>query len=259
MKNPLEDCNAWPVWLAKTREPSCATVNVCSSPKFRSYETDFGWGKPERIEFVMRDTPGTLVLVDARDEVGGLQVCMVLPPSQMEEFSDNLFQRELKRGVQDEYERDLHLKHHPPVRHMTSSTRGLICNQRRVERIYGVFRSFRRAITWATECIRWKQGLENLYRGSLTTQSRIDEMLSEGISDSQMKVFTPLLDKLVLHLWWLQEMLIHLIDWKVLGAGYAGWPWSTPICMEAEAIKLGVQFARRRGLERLVSVPITLL
>ncbi|KAK1265992.1 Malonyl-CoA:anthocyanidin 5-O-glucoside-6''-O-malonyltransferase [Acorus gramineus] len=87
LKDPLEDCNAWPVWLAKTRDPSRAIVNVCSSPKFRSYETDFGWGKPERIEFLMRDTAGTFVLVDARDEVGGLQVCMVLPPSQMEEFS----------------------------------------------------------------------------------------------------------------------------------------------------------------------------
>ncbi|KAK1289279.1 hypothetical protein QJS10_CPB18g01297 [Acorus calamus] len=87
MKDPLKDCDAWPVWLAKTKEPSCSTVNVGSSPKFMKYETDFGWGKPERIEHVPRDTAGMLVLGDARDEMGGFQVCMVLPPSQMDEFS----------------------------------------------------------------------------------------------------------------------------------------------------------------------------
>ncbi|KAK1314474.1 hypothetical protein QJS10_CPA06g00825 [Acorus calamus] len=92
--------------------------------------------------------------------------------------------------------------------------------------------------------------LGDLYRGSLITQSHIDEMLSEGIS-GDMEVSTPLLDKLVLHLWWLQPSGdVNTSNWKVLGAEYSGWLWSTPIRMEVEAIKLGVQFARRRGLER---------
>ncbi|KAK1263040.1 Phenolic glucoside malonyltransferase 1 [Acorus gramineus] len=89
-EDPLRDCEAWPVWLAKTREPSRATLNVGSSPKFTAYEVNFGWGRPERIEFVLKDKVGTMVLADARDEVGGFQVCMVLPPSEMDEFS-NLF------------------------------------------------------------------------------------------------------------------------------------------------------------------------
>ncbi|KAK1267269.1 hypothetical protein QJS04_geneDACA000690 [Acorus gramineus] len=74
MKDPLKDCDAWPVWLAKMKEPSRATVNVGSSLKFMKYETDFGWGEPERMEHVHRDTAGTLVLDDARDEMGGFQV-----------------------------------------------------------------------------------------------------------------------------------------------------------------------------------------
>ncbi|KAK1293339.1 hypothetical protein QJS10_CPB17g00624 [Acorus calamus] len=32
-------------------------------------------------------------------------------------------------------------------------------------------------------------------------------------------------------------------SYTVLGAGYASWPWSSPIHMKAEAIRLGVQFA----------------
>ncbi|KAK1299041.1 hypothetical protein QJS10_CPB14g01424 [Acorus calamus] len=40
---------------------------------------------------------------------------------------------------------------------------------------------------------------------------------------------------------------------KVIGAGYAGWPWSSPHCMEGEAIRLGVLFARKKGLSNLVT------
>ncbi|KAK1287833.1 hypothetical protein QJS10_CPB19g01437 [Acorus calamus] len=90
-EDPLRDCEAWPVWLAKTREPSRATFNVLGSPTFKAYEVDFGWGGgPERIEYVLKDRVGTMVLADAKDEVGGFQVCMVLPPSEMDEFSNPL-------------------------------------------------------------------------------------------------------------------------------------------------------------------------
>ncbi|KAK1325721.1 GDSL esterase/lipase [Acorus calamus] len=35
---------------------------------------------------------------------------------------------------------------------------------------------------------------------------------------------------------------------RILGAGYAGWPWATPLRMEAEAIRLGVRFMRGQGI-----------
>ncbi|KAK1325136.1 hypothetical protein QJS10_CPA01g01197 [Acorus calamus] len=35
---------------------------------------------------------------------------------------------------------------------------------------------------------------------------------------------------------------------RILGAGYAGWPWATPLRMEAEAIRLGVRFMQGQGI-----------
>ncbi|KAK1285694.1 hypothetical protein QJS10_CPB20g01230 [Acorus calamus] len=37
---------------------------------------------------------------------------------------------------------------------------------------------------------------------------------------------------------------VNSLNGRVVGAGFTGWPWSAPIRMEAEAIRLGVQFAR---------------
>ncbi|KAK1317289.1 hypothetical protein QJS10_CPA05g01669 [Acorus calamus] len=47
---------------------------------------------------------------------------------------------------------------------------------------------------------------------------------------------------------------VNSLNGRVVGAGFTGWPWSAPIRMEAEAIRLGVQFARKKGLQNLVEL-----
>nr|CAD1826392.1 unnamed protein product [Ananas comosus var. bracteatus] len=42
-------------------------ANVAASPRFRVYETDFGWGKPTRVELVSMNHDGEIVLVGGRD------------------------------------------------------------------------------------------------------------------------------------------------------------------------------------------------
>ncbi|KAK1310760.1 hypothetical protein QJS10_CPA08g00493 [Acorus calamus] len=48
---------------------------------------------------------------------------------------------------------------------------------------------------------------------------------------------------------------------RILGVGYAGWPWATPLRMEAEAIRLGVRFMRKQGIHifRICSDSLSLI
>ncbi|KAK1282042.1 hypothetical protein QJS10_CPB22g00986 [Acorus calamus] len=38
---------------------------------------------------------------------------------------------------------------------------------------------------------------------------------------------------------------------RILGAGYEGWPWATPMRMEAEAIRIGLRFACTLGIKQI--------
>ncbi|KAK1309565.1 hypothetical protein QJS10_CPA09g00430 [Acorus calamus] len=79
--NPISD------W--RLGDASLVGVHVVSSPKFRSYDVDFGWGRPRWIEFVplVPNAAGTMVVAEARDDEGGFQVTMVLAQAHMDEFS----------------------------------------------------------------------------------------------------------------------------------------------------------------------------
>ncbi|XP_077213463.1 phenolic glucoside malonyltransferase 2-like [Tasmannia lanceolata] len=84
ISDPLRDCKNWidyPFGLP----PSFMTVS--SSPRFKIYETDFGSGRPRRVELVSMNSEGSVVLADARDEEGGLQVSIALSPTHMDMFT----------------------------------------------------------------------------------------------------------------------------------------------------------------------------
>lgn len=60
-------------------------MSVGGSPRYGVYETDFGLGRPAKVELVSIDkTPGTVSLAEARD--AGVEVGVVLPEAEMARF-----------------------------------------------------------------------------------------------------------------------------------------------------------------------------
>ncbi|KAF7805882.1 coumaroyl-CoA:anthocyanidin 3-O-glucoside-6''-O-coumaroyltransferase 1-like [Senna tora] len=62
-------------------------VIVGASPRFKVYETDFGWGKVKKSEVVHTDKLGIISLAESRDEEGGIEIGLSLPKDQMERFN----------------------------------------------------------------------------------------------------------------------------------------------------------------------------
>lgn len=64
-------------------------MSVGGSPRHGVYEgTDFGWGRPCRVEMVsIEKTPGTVSLAEGPEGEGGVEVGVVLPPDAMEAFA----------------------------------------------------------------------------------------------------------------------------------------------------------------------------
>ncbi|KAK4418749.1 Phenolic glucoside malonyltransferase 1 [Sesamum alatum] len=54
------------------------TLGVVGSPKFDLYDTDFGWGKPEKYESVSIDGYGSMSLCKSREFEGGLEIVVCL-------------------------------------------------------------------------------------------------------------------------------------------------------------------------------------
>ncbi|KAK6240240.1 hypothetical protein QUC31_005709 [Theobroma cacao] len=68
---------------------------VVGSPKVHLYETDFGWGRPNKIEEISIDQCGAISLTESRCERGGIEVGLALPKPQMDTFT-SLFDQGLK-------------------------------------------------------------------------------------------------------------------------------------------------------------------
>ncbi|XP_047162697.1 coumaroyl-CoA:anthocyanidin 3-O-glucoside-6''-O-coumaroyltransferase 1-like [Vigna umbellata] len=63
------------------------TTIIAGFPSLKVYETDFGWGKPEKSEVVNVDNSGSISLSDCRDKEGRIEVGLALEKSQMKKFS----------------------------------------------------------------------------------------------------------------------------------------------------------------------------
>ncbi|KDP43457.1 hypothetical protein JCGZ_16744 [Jatropha curcas] len=68
---------------------------ISGSPKLDLYETDFGWGRPKKIEDISIDSNRAISLIESRDVKGGIEVGLALSRPQMEVFS-SLFVGNLK-------------------------------------------------------------------------------------------------------------------------------------------------------------------
>ncbi|ONK75472.1 uncharacterized protein A4U43_C03F17220 [Asparagus officinalis] len=84
-KDPLRGCENWVEEFMGVAESG--RVVVSGSPRFRVYETDFGWGELGRVELVSMNKDMEVVLVGGR-EPGSVQVSIVLDPGQMRLFAE---------------------------------------------------------------------------------------------------------------------------------------------------------------------------
>ncbi|PKA66433.1 Anthocyanin 5-aromatic acyltransferase [Apostasia shenzhenica] len=62
-------------------------LSVAGSPRFRVYDTDFGWGRPAKVEVTSVGETDAMSLAESREDEGGIEIGMVLSKVQMEAFS----------------------------------------------------------------------------------------------------------------------------------------------------------------------------
>lgn len=60
---------------------------MAGSPRQAGYATDFGWGRPRRVELVSMNFDGEVVMCKGRDE-GTVQVSVAIAAQQMEAFAE---------------------------------------------------------------------------------------------------------------------------------------------------------------------------
>ncbi|KAJ3689101.1 hypothetical protein LUZ61_018265 [Rhynchospora tenuis] len=62
-------------------------MSIGGSPRYRVYDVDFGWGRPVKVELpTIEKTPGTISLAESRDGKGGIEIGVVLPENEMQQF-----------------------------------------------------------------------------------------------------------------------------------------------------------------------------
>ncbi|GMJ06440.1 hypothetical protein like AT1G03940 [Hibiscus trionum] len=69
---------------------------LAGSPKLRVYDTDFGWGRPCKVELTHIDHDGAISMTESRDGQGGTEVGLALNKNQMDEFV-TVFEQNLKQ------------------------------------------------------------------------------------------------------------------------------------------------------------------
>ncbi|KAF8663639.1 hypothetical protein HU200_055310 [Digitaria exilis] len=75
-------------WTDRLREVAAAMsmLPVAGSPRFRVYEMDLGFGRPEKVDIVSVARTGALALAESRRGDGGMEVGVPLPPDDMARF-----------------------------------------------------------------------------------------------------------------------------------------------------------------------------
>ncbi|XP_008231014.1 PREDICTED: malonyl-CoA:anthocyanidin 5-O-glucoside-6''-O-malonyltransferase-like [Prunus mume] len=62
-------------------------LSVAGSPRFEVYETDFGWGRPNKVEIVSIEGTGAMSMSESKDGAGGVDVGLVLEKNSMQVFA----------------------------------------------------------------------------------------------------------------------------------------------------------------------------
>ena len=72
--------------MAKLKQ-GALLLSVAGSTHFDVYGSDFGWGRPKKVEIMSIDVSGAVSLAESRDGCGGVEVGVVLEKPQMEAFA----------------------------------------------------------------------------------------------------------------------------------------------------------------------------
>ncbi|RWR78432.1 phenolic glucoside malonyltransferase 2-like protein [Cinnamomum micranthum f. kanehirae] len=62
-------------------------VSVAGSPKFRVYDTDFGWGRRRKTEVLSIEQTGAIYIGESRYEEGGIEIGVAISRSEMDGFA----------------------------------------------------------------------------------------------------------------------------------------------------------------------------
>ncbi|XP_058096644.1 phenolic glucoside malonyltransferase 2-like [Magnolia sinica] len=82
-------------WIRRAMELASDRVfSIAGSPRFRIYDTDFGWERPKKVEVLSIEGTGAMSLAESRDEEGGVEIGLALPDYEMNVF-DSLFKEGL--------------------------------------------------------------------------------------------------------------------------------------------------------------------
>ncbi|WVZ15280.1 hypothetical protein V8G54_012846 [Vigna mungo] len=67
-------------------------ISTAGSPLFEVYSIDFGWGRPKKVDMVSADKTRAFSISESRDINGGIEIGLVLPKSEMEDFTSLFLQ-----------------------------------------------------------------------------------------------------------------------------------------------------------------------
>ncbi|XP_074560026.1 LOW QUALITY PROTEIN: phenolic glucoside malonyltransferase 2-like [Curcuma longa] len=83
-EDPLKDADKWP---EKYRAIALQRpLRVAGSPGFKVYDVDFGWGRPVKVDMPSITWAGAISVSESRDESGGVEIGLVAPKTEMDEF-----------------------------------------------------------------------------------------------------------------------------------------------------------------------------
>ena len=93
----LSDAENWlsHLFTIKKGEVAHRIAGIAGSPRFELYNTDFGWGKPAKVEMISIDKTGAISVSESRDDAGGIEIGLVLKKHEMEVFA-SLFAKGLE-------------------------------------------------------------------------------------------------------------------------------------------------------------------
>ncbi|OEL30804.1 Malonyl-coenzyme A:anthocyanin 3-O-glucoside-6''-O-malonyltransferase [Dichanthelium oligosanthes] len=75
------------VWDDRVREAmAMGILTVAGSPRFRVYELDFGFGRPEKVDIVSVARTGAVAVAESRGSASGMEVGVSLQPAGMERY-----------------------------------------------------------------------------------------------------------------------------------------------------------------------------
>ncbi|KAJ4803069.1 HXXXD-type acyl-transferase family protein [Rhynchospora pubera] len=97
-ERPLDGVERWPDEF-KNR-PTGMNVMVAGSARWGVYETDFGWGRPGRVELVSMNFDGEVSMLAGRDK-GSVQATVALAGGQMEVFEKAFIAGLAQQGQSD--------------------------------------------------------------------------------------------------------------------------------------------------------------